>query len=147
MTSYWQTRQLSELTHAEWESLCDGCARCCLMKLEDADTGEVHYTNVACKLLDTESCRCSDYANRKERVPECFVLSADNIGDYPYLPETCAYRRLHEGKELPPWHPLVSGGSDTVRQAGISVCGKVVSELYVHADELQDHIATWPTDE
>jgi uncharacterized cysteine cluster protein YcgN (CxxCxxCC family) len=147
MTSYWQTRQLSELTHAEWESLCDGCARCCLVKLQNADTSEVHYTNIACKLLDTESCRCSDYANRKERVSECFVLSADNIGDYPYLPETCAYRRLHEGKELPPWHPLVSGDPDTVRQAGISICGKVVSEQYVHADELQDHIVTWPTDE
>ena len=142
---FWKTKSLDALSPDEWESLCDGCARCCLVKLEDADTGEIHYTNVACKLLDTDTCRCTDYPNRKKRVPTCFVLTAATISDYPYLPDTCAYRLLFEGNDLPEWHPLVSGDPDSVHQAGVSVAGKVVSEEYVHADQLEEHIIDWPS--
>jgi uncharacterized cysteine cluster protein YcgN (CxxCxxCC family) len=142
---FWEVKSLDALSSEEWESLCDGCGRCCLVKLEDADSGEIYYTNVACKLLDTETCRCTDYQNRKQVVPTCFVLTAATITDYPYLPETCAYRRLYEGKGLPGWHPLVSGNRDSVHQAGISVVGKVVSEQYVHLDQLEEHIVDWPS--
>ena len=145
MKSFWQRRGLNQLSHGEWESLCDGCARCCLVKLQDEDSGEIHYTNVACKLLDTDTCRCTDYQHRKEIVAECFVLSAESIGDYPYLPPTCAYRRLYEGKALPEWHPLVSGDTRSVYEAGISVCGRVLSEEYVHPDEMEEHIVSWPS--
>lgn len=142
---FWKAKSLDALSEVEWEALCDGCARCCLVKLEDADSGEIHYTNVACKLLDTDTCRCTDYPNRKKLVPTCFVLTAATIADYPYLPETCAYRRLSEGRELPEWHPLVTGSPDSVNRAGISVLGKVVSEEYVHPDQLEDHIVDWPS--
>ena len=142
---FWQAKRLDEMSQQEWESLCDGCARCCLVKLEDADTGEIHYTNVACKLLDTTTCRCTDYPGRKQRVSACFVLTAATIGDYPYLPETCAYRRLAEGKDLPDWHPLITGDAESVRLAGISVRDKVISEEYVHQDELEQHIVDWPS--
>ncbi len=145
--TFWERKRLEEFNEKEWESLCDGCARCCLVKLEDADSGEIHYTNVACKLLDTESCRCRDYEHRKQMVPTCFVLTTSNIGDHHYLPPTCAYRRLYEGKNLPNWHPLITGKKESVHSAGISVQGKVLSEEYVHTDELEEHIVAWPTKE
>lgn len=142
---FWKVKSLDALSTEEWESLCDGCGRCCLVKLEDSDSGEVHYTNVSCRLLDTDTCRCKDYPNRKQLVPECFVLSAATLADYPYLPETCAYRLLYEGKDLPRWHPLVSGSHDSVHEAGISVVGKAISEEYVHPDQLEEHIVDWPS--
>ena len=129
---------------AEWEALCDGCARCCLHKLEDVDTGLLYYTNVACRLLDDATCLCSNYRDRHQYVKECIVLTPENITDHLYwLPQTCAYRLVYQGEELFDWHPLISGKPDSVRAAGISVRDKVISEEYVHPDELEEHLVNW----
>lgn len=135
---FWKEKSLAEMTPAEWESLCDGCGRCCLHKLEDEDTGDVVYTNVACRLLDTERCRCTRYAERKRLVPDCVVLTPRNLADLPWMPGTCAYRLLFEGRDLPWWHPLVSGDPGTVREAGISMSGRTISER--NAGDLEDHV-------
>ena len=139
---FWQRKTLAEMTKAEWESLCDGCGKCCLHKLEDIDTGEISQTNVACRLLDLGSCRCSDYRNRRKKVHDCLVLTPAMIGTLKWLPATCGYRLIDEGKTLHWWHPLVSGDPDTVHQAGISVRGRAISET--KAGELEEHIVDWP---
>ena len=141
---FWKLKRLDQLSLEEWESLCDGCGQCCLLKLEDSDTGELYYTDVACKLLDVGSCRCKDYERRKQVVPDCIVLNADTVGDYPFLPTTCAYRRLYEGKDLPAWHPLVTGNPESVHRAGMSVRGRAVSEQYIHPEDLKKRIIPTP---
>jgi uncharacterized cysteine cluster protein YcgN (CxxCxxCC family) len=118
---FWRVKSLEEMTRAEWESLCDGCARCCLVKLEDEDTGEVHLTRLACALLDVGTCRCKDYANRHALMPDCISIDPEKVRQIRWLPETCAYRVLAERRDLPWWHPLVSGTRETVHQAGVSV--------------------------
>ncbi|SLN21409.1 YcgN family cysteine cluster protein [Oceanibacterium hippocampi] len=139
---FWRRKGLRELDAQEWESLCDGCGKCCLHKLEDVDSGEIAFTNVACRLLDLGSCRCSNYPERRRLVPDCLVLTPDMFDDLSWLPGTCAYRLIAEGKDLAWWHPLVSGDPETVHQAGISVRGRVVSERRVR--DLEDHIVDWP---
>ncbi len=143
-TPFWRTKRLDEMSPAEWESLCDGCARCCLNKLEYEDTGEIEWTDVACRLLDEDACRCRDYAHRHERVPDCLALSADNVPNLKWLPPTCAYRLVGEGRDLYWWHPLVSGDPETVHLAGISVRGRTISENDVPVEALDDHVVTWP---
>ena len=125
---FWKRKSLAEMNREEWESLCDGCALCCMHKVEDEDSGEVYYTNLACKLLDTDTCRCTDYANRVRLVSDCLVLTPDTKDAFEWLPMTCAYRLLSRGEELPDWHPLITGNPDSVHDAGISVRGRVVSE-------------------
>jgi len=140
---FWKTKSLKEMTTPEWESLCDGCARCCLEKLEDEDTGKIYYTNVACRLLDCEACRCSDYENRMTRVRDCVKITPEE--QFFWLPKTCAYRRVAEGKDLEWWHPLVSGDPNTVHEAGISVRGRVGGvEGKVRVRDYQDYLVRWP---
>ena len=142
---FWETVPLRDMDSAEWEALCDGCGKCCLNKLEDPDTGEVAFTRVACRLLDAESCRCGNYPERKRLVPECVVLSPKTIGEVAYwLPSTCAYRLLHEGRPLYWWHPLVSGDPESVHAADQSVRDWTVSELTVSEDDWEDYIMEDP---
>ena len=137
---FWEQKTLEQMTPAEWESLCDGCAGCCLCKVEDDLTGEIFYTNVACKLLNLRTCRCLSYKKRQHLVPNCAVLTPKDVPRFEWLPKTCAYRLLARGKPLPHWHHLVSGDRELVHQLGISVKNKVISENYVHPDQLCDHI-------
>ncbi len=125
---YWKRKSLAEMNSREWEGLCDGCALCCMHKLEDEDTGEIFYTDVACKLLDVNTCRCSDYANRAKKVADCLILSVDEPQTFEWLPDSCAYRRLAKGQELPEWHPLLTGDPNSVHEAGVSVRDSAVSE-------------------
>jgi hypothetical protein len=141
---YWRNKKLQEMSVAEWEALCDGCGRCCLVKLEDIDTEELHYTDVACRLFDAETCRCADYANRLNRVPDCVGLTPRTLEKIEWLPPTCAYKLLFDGKDLYWWHPLISGTFETVLRAGVSVRGRTVSELVVGDDELEDRCVSWP---
>lgn len=140
---FWERKSLAEMTGEEWEALCDGCGRCCLVKLEDEDTGEFHATSVRCFLLDDKTCRCGDYENRQARVPDCVKLDASNAGTLGWMPSSCAYRRLAEGRGLAWWHPLVSGDPKTVEAAGISVRGRTISEHDVEEEDLIDHIRRW----
>ncbi len=125
---FWEVKTLAQMDPQEWETLCDGCGRCCLIRFEDEDTGEIVPTRVACRLLDTNTCQCTNYKRRKRHVPDCIKLTPHNVGALPWMPRSCAYRRLHEGRGLADWHPLVSGDPMTVELAGVSVKGQVVSE-------------------
>jgi len=141
-SEFWKYKQLDELDHDEWEALCDGCGRCCLHKLEDEDSGEYYYTNVACRLLDRRSCRCSDYPGRKAQVPDCISLTPANVANPAWLPSTCAYRLLAEGRPLFDWHPLISGDPDSVHRSGNSGRGRIILETEID-DELQYHLVDW----
>lgn len=140
---FWERKSLHEMTAAEWESLCDGCGRCCLHKLEDEDNGELHYTAIACRYLDSEACRCRVYEERLQRVEDCLRVGPDEKEVFQWLPESCAYRLLYEGKPLPDWHYLISGSRDTVHEAGISVRGKVLSEDQVPEEDWEEYIIRW----
>ncbi len=141
--NFWQHKRLEQMTRQEWEAVCDGCAKCCLQKLEDEDTGEIFYTDVVCRYLNDHSCSCTDYTNRTQLVPTCINLTPDNVYDIDWLPATCAYRLLAEGKPLYDWHPLVSGDSESIHDASMSVRFKVISEDRVQPDELEERIIRW----
>ncbi len=139
---YWETKTLDEMTDAEWESLCDGCGLCCLVRFEDEETLEVIPTRVHCQLFDPERCRCSDYENRKATVPDCIKLTPQNVEALEWMPKSCAYRRIHEGRGLATWHPLISGDPESVHRAGVSVRGETISELTLaDPDDALDYAA------
>jgi uncharacterized cysteine cluster protein YcgN (CxxCxxCC family) len=141
---FWK-KPLESLTRGQWEALCDGCGRCCLVKLEDEDDGRIHHTSIGCRLLDKKSCQCSDYVGRKAKVPDCIKLTPRRVREIPWLPPTCAYRLVAEGKDLPWWHYLVSGSRETVHKAGVSVRGRVAAmEDEVPFDDVLDYIVLWP---
>lgn len=141
---FWKAKSLEEMSPVEWESLCDGCGLCCLNKLEDWDTGAIAWTNIHCTLLDGESCRCSDYPNRRDTVPECIQLTPEAVHDIGWLPPTCGYRLVRDGEDLYWWHHLLSGDPETVHMAGISGRGRMVSEDGVHVDDFEDYLVMWP---
>ena len=141
---FWDMKTLDEMTPEEWESLCDGCGRCCLNKLEDEDTGQFLYTRAACRLLDLKTCRCTDYPNRQAKVPDCVALTPEAVRSLGWLPETCAYRRVKEGRGLAWWHPLVSGRRETVFEAGITITHGAYSEEGIAVDDLLDHLWRLP---
>ncbi|MEM1149682.1 MAG: YcgN family cysteine cluster protein [Pseudomonadota bacterium] len=140
---FWKTKRLSEMTREEWESLCDGCAKCCLLKLEDEDTGEIAYTRLHCRLLDAESCQCSDYSNRKTKVPDCVQLTPQKVEALKWMPSTCAYRLVAEGRDLPDWHHLICGDRDQIHREGHSILGQTVSEDTVFEEDQLDWIVDW----
>jgi uncharacterized protein len=135
---FWKTKSLTQMSGEEWEALCDGCGLCCLHKLEDADDGAVAYTNVACRLLDIQTCRCTNYTRRKKLVPDCVILKPEQVSEFKWLPKTCAYRLISEGNELYSWHPLISGRRESIHNVGVSVQNKVISER--DAGNLEDHV-------
>lgn len=144
---WWESKSLEQMTHEEWESLCDGCGKCCLVKLQDAENERIYFTDVACTLLDCETGRCRDYANRQEQVPDCVKLGKDNLDDLAWMPPDCAYRRLYEHKPLLSWHPLRTGNPNSTNEVGAGVAGMpLVSEADVTDEELEEHVVTWPLD-
>ena len=140
---FWEEKSLAEMTRDEWESLCDGCARCCLHKLEDEDTGEVFYTDVVCQCLEQSSCRCQEYQQRNILVPNCVWLKPEDVEAFHWLPNTCAYRLVAEGQPLAPWHPLISGSRSSVLEAGIAVTHRCISETRVAEEDFEDRIIHW----
>ncbi len=142
---FWKTKTLEEMDQQEWESLCDGCGLCCLNKLEDWETGEVVFTSVRCRLMDAQTCRCCDYENRQEIVPECIQLTPAAVDEIAWLPPTCAYRLVREGHDLYWWHPLVSGDPQSVHDAGISASGhETLCETEVDVDDFEAYVVDWP---
>ncbi|NRB40697.1 MAG: YcgN family cysteine cluster protein [Pseudomonadales bacterium] len=141
--AFWKTMALTDMNKQEWESLCDGCAKCCLVKLQDEDTDEVAYTNVACRYMDYGTCQCTEYIKRNELVPACVWLKPEMVDEFFWLPTSCAYRLVSEGRDLPSWHPLISGDKDSVHEAGMSIRNKVINESEIDEDDLEEHIIYW----
>ena len=139
--AFWKVKTLEQMSTTEWESLCDGCGKCCLHKIEDEETGEIAFTNVACKLLDAKTCRCSNYSKRIHFVKDCQVLNPKKVRKLNWLPSTCAYKLVGEGRDLPSWHPLITGNRESVHKAGISVKNKIISENSVK--DLEDFVVDW----
>jgi len=135
---------MAEMSPKEWESLCDGCGKCCCIRFEDEDTAQIYITDVVCKLFDAETCQCTDYANRSVRVPDCVTLTPENTAGLKWMPETCAYKLVSQGKDLPVWHHLVSGSRQTIHEAGMSVQGAVISEVHVSEEEQFKRLVIWP---
>ncbi len=140
---FWETKSLSDMTPEEWESLCDGCGKCCVLKLQDEDTEEIFSTDVGCKLLNCQTAKCSNYTNRKSIVPDCIILTPETLSQLSWMPKTCAYRRLDEGKSLPDWHPLITGQADSPKRAGHSVAGRIFPETTIADEDMPDHITDW----
>jgi uncharacterized cysteine cluster protein YcgN (CxxCxxCC family) len=142
---YWEKKKLSEMSTEEWESLCDRCGKCCLHKLEDEDSGDVYYTQVTCRYMD-DDCNCTSYKTRSDLVPDCITLRPQDVGEFHWLPNSCAYRVIHEGRSLQSWHPLISGDSNSVHLFNASVKGKVLNEDNIHSDDMEEYIINWVND-
>lgn len=142
-TPFWKHVPLTEMTPEQWESLCDGCGKCCVLKLEDIDSGGIYYTDVSCKLLCTKTARCTNYTDRKKHVSDCVILQPHNLKDIHWMPESCAYRRLYEGRNLPDWHPLNTGSQKQMIAAGHCVANKVTSETHISDHDMPDHLYDW----
>ena len=140
---FWETKRLEEMNAQEWESLCDGCAKCCLLKLEDEESGDIAYTRLHCRLLDGDRCLCKDYENRTAYVPDCVTLTPQKISDIKWMPRSCAYRRIHEGRGLADWHHLVCGSRERIHEEGRSIRGQTVSEDTVLEEDQIDWIVDW----
>lgn len=140
---FWKTKTLEEMTRKEWESLCDGCAKCCIVKFEDEETGALAYTNLHCRLLDGNTCQCSDYKNRKKYVPDCVKLTPESVAAVDWLPDSCAYRLVQDGKDLPDWHHLVCGDRNRIHEEGHSVRGRTISEEGISEEDQEDYIVDW----
>jgi uncharacterized cysteine cluster protein YcgN (CxxCxxCC family) len=138
---FWKSKKLTELNREEWESLCDGCGKCCLNKLEDEETGEIFFTSVVCDLIDLKTCRCTQYADRTRLVKDCVDIKSEAFVQYDWLPSTCAYRLVAEGRDLPSWHPLISGRSASVHQAGVSIRSYAIRES--ESSDLMEHLIEW----
>lgn len=138
---FWEIKTLTEMTTEEWESLCDNCGKCCLIKLEDEDSGEIVFTSAVCDLIDLDNCRCTRYSERCDLVPECIDLKQHEFAEYNWLPSTCAYRLLTDGESLPDWHPLISGSSESVKEAGVSISSYAIKESQV--EDFEDHVIGW----
>jgi len=138
---FWEEKKLSEMSHSEWESLCDSCGKCCLHKLEDEDTGEIFYTSVVCDLIDLDSCTCTHYSERTHLVPDCLNLKQHNFSDYNWLPTTCAYKLLAAGEKLPDWHPLITNSKEPVHDSGVSIRSYAMKESQI--DSIEEHIIQW----
>jgi uncharacterized cysteine cluster protein YcgN (CxxCxxCC family) len=141
---FWKTKNMAEMSHDEWESLCDGCGKCCCIRLEDEDTGQVYITDVACKLFNPATCQCGDYANRSAKVPDCVTLTPVNVDQLHWMPQTCAYRLIAQGEDLPEYHHLKTGSRDSIHAAGMSVQDDVTSEIFVDEEEIPTRIVIWP---
>ena len=141
---FWRTKALDDMTPDEWESLCDGCGKCCMIRLEDEDTGMIADTNIACKLFDRTQCVCTHYKERCTLVPDCVSLTPENVGSLDWMPMTCAYRLVYEGFDLPPWHHLITGDKESIHEAGMSVRDKTVSETDIDPDDAEDYVVQWP---
>ncbi|MCB1972079.1 MAG: YcgN family cysteine cluster protein [Geminicoccaceae bacterium] len=141
---FWEDKRLEEMTHDEWERVCDGCAKCCLVKLEDEDTAEVFYTDLHCRMLNENTCRCTAYDRRAKEVPSCVILGPESIDDLWMMPTSCAYRRLHEGRGLPAWHHLISKDASLVLKAGKSIRGRSFAENAIGEEEFEDRLVDWP---
>lgn len=139
--SFWKTKKLGEMTTEEWESLCDRCGKCCLIKLEDEDTREIHFTSVVCKYIDLKTCRCTRYGERTRLVPQCLDLKQHDFAEFNWLPSTCAYRLLSDGEDLPAWHPLLTGNGKSVEKAGISIKSYAMKETEI--DRPEEHVIRW----
>lgn len=143
-TPFWQSKTLFEMSTQEWESICDGCAKCCLTQLQDEESEQLVFTNVACNLLNDQTCRCSDYPNRSQRVPDCMTMTIDNVHEcVEFAPSSCSYRLLLEGKPLPDWHHLVNGDRDKIHKQGRSVQSRVKFQRDVKEEDLEDHVIDW----
>jgi len=138
---FWEIKSLTEMSSEEWESLCDNCGKCCLIKLEDEDSGEIVFTSAVCDLIDLDSCRCSRYSERCSLVPECIDLKQHDFAEYNWLPSTCAYRLLTDGNPLPDWHPLITGTPESVKDAGVSISSYAIKESQV--EDFEDHVIGW----